>query len=123
MFLRIHTPGPSSAGFKDAFQQVGAAVWQRWDEYLGDMWNSKCSFAIMLRKSSDPRLQDDEESEAGFPSKKVDSSVPWDLLQDKDGWPLLPLELALPLAQLKEILRSCFTIAYRKFWETLHWVN
>ena len=75
-------------------------------------------------KSSNPRPQDDEESESVLPSKKkVDSSVPWDLPQDKDGWPLLPLELALPLAQLKEILRSCFTIAYRKFSKILHLVN
>jgi len=50
-----------------------------------------------------------------MPSRKGrDVSVPWDLPTDHEGWPILPLELNLPLAQLKEILRSFLTITYRE---------
>ena len=44
--------------------------------------------------------------------KQTDASVPWDLPTDDEGWPLLPLELNLPLPQLKEILQSFLTITY-----------
>jgi len=44
--------------------------------------------------------------------KRTDVSVPWDLSTDHEGWPILPLELNLPLPQLKEILRSFLTLTY-----------
>ena len=45
--------------------------------------------------------------EDDMPSKKGrDASVPWNLQMDSEGWPILPLKLALPLPQLKEILCS-----------------
>jgi hypothetical protein len=49
------------------------------------------------------------------PKKSTDGSVPWNLGTDQDGWPILPIELALPLRHLKEILRSFVTITYREF--------
>jgi hypothetical protein len=55
-----------------------------------------------------------EELETGLSRKGTDASVPWILQTDDNGWPILPLELHLPLPQLKEILRSFFTITYRK---------
>jgi hypothetical protein len=82
----------------------------------------------VCKKNSNPspedatRLQNDD-CDAVLLSKRTDTSVPWDLAKDKDGWPLLPLELALPLAQLKEILRSCFTIAYRKLFTIRYFIN
>ena len=62
--------------------------------------------------------QNDKMSSGGeedMPSRKGrDVSVPWDLQMDAEGWPILPLELAVPLPQLKEILRSFLTITYRE---------
>src|ERR1700719_2149437 len=50
-----------------------------------------------------------------MPSRKGrDVSVPWDLLTDHEGWPILPLELNLPLPQLNEILQSFLTITYHE---------
>jgi hypothetical protein len=50
-----------------------------------------------------------------MPGKKgIDVSVPWELATDVHGWPLLPLELALPLQKLKEIVRSFVTLTYSK---------
>ena len=46
--------------------------------------------------------------------KRTDVSVPWDLSTDHEGWPILPLELNLPLPQLKEILQSFLTLTYRE---------
>jgi hypothetical protein len=46
--------------------------------------------------------------------KGIDVSVPWELATDAQGWPLLPLELALPLQKLKEIIRSFVTLTYSK---------
>lgn len=62
--------------------------------------------------------QNDKMSSGGeedTPSRKGrDAGVPWDLQMDAKGWPILPLELTVPLPQLKEILRSFLTITYRE---------
>jgi hypothetical protein len=116
--FRIQTPGPSTGGFKERFEKVGSEVWKEWDNYLGDTWNGNKQWLI---KICTDRILDgsgnksfSEEPENGLLSKSTDASVPWDLQTDSDGWPILPLELGLPLPQLKEILRSFLTLTYRE---------
>ena len=70
----------------------------------------KVLIKVLVEDSEDSAAED---SDIISPSRKgKDSSVPWDLSTDKDGWPILPLELALSSKQLKEILRSFVTITY-----------
>jgi hypothetical protein len=116
---RIQTPGPVSRGFKEQFHQVGSAVWEEWDKYLGETWSGEQMIRNQgwgcIDKNSDKVAEGSlvgEEEEAS--RKGTDVSVPWDLSTDHEGWPILPLELSLPLPQLKEILRSFFTLTYRE---------
>ena len=60
----------------------------------------------------------DEYDDEELPSRKGrDSGVPWDLQTDGEGWSILPVELSLPLPQLKEILCSFLTITYREYYK------
>jgi hypothetical protein len=116
---RIQTPGPVSRGFKEQFHQVGSAVWEEWDKYLGETWNGEQMIASRgwgcIDKNSDKAEERPLVDEEEMPSRKsTDVSVPWDLSTDHEGWPILPLELNLPLPQLKEMLRSFLTLTYRK---------
>jgi hypothetical protein len=71
---------------------------------------------IYIHVDGIPGGQGDSEGEENeLPTKKGKTlSVPWELPRDHEGWPILPLELSLPLPQLKEVLRSFLTITYRK---------
>ena len=119
---RIQTPRPASGGFKEIFNKVGGKVSEAWDAYLRDVWEGR-SMNIVHFKGCTDNNADSSDCSPGEGQKKslskeyssrkeYDASVPWHLPIDKDGWPILPLELALPLPRLKEIIQSFLTITY-----------
>lgn len=59
------------------------------------------------------RVSSHQEYEMPF-RKGKSMSMPWELHTDSEGWPILPLELEVPLLHLREILRSFLTITYRE---------
>jgi hypothetical protein len=118
--LSVRLESSAQETFLPTFNIEGQGAWSAWDEFLArrftglkfkQCWLCTDSTYCFSHLGVEKSPVDAKEHET-HPSKSSEMSVPFSLLLDEDGWPLLPQIDQYSLSELKCLIRLYLTLCY-----------